>query len=91
VAKVGTHWCCECDYCKVSSCDGTPAHCIFLTDWGEHFNYYQFCNTHKPDAEQDITTYLAAHPDVAVDKSDGAGSVEETLAMWPDFAEVRSG
>jgi hypothetical protein len=61
-------WCCECDYCAHSPCDGTPAGSIFFTD--NNWNYISFCDAHVEAAQRSATAYLAAHPGVAIDHSD---------------------
>lgn len=79
-------WCCECDFCAVSDCDGKGAHVVFLTDNPQTHNYYQFCGHHRSKAEAEITRYLAEHPGVGIDRSNGAGSIALVLEAWPDFA-----
>lgn len=64
-------WCCECDFCAVSPCDGSAAYCVFLTDYAETLDYYQFCGAHIDDADRYIVAHLVAHPGVAIDLDDG--------------------
>lgn len=61
------NWCCECDYCDVSECDGKGAFAIFLTDYPQTFNYYQFCGNHRDSANIAVRGYLGAHPGVLID------------------------
>lgn len=73
MGKANGRYCCDCDHCGLSPCDHTPVWAIFLTDYPESsHNYYMFCDAHMGAACDAMIRYIAEHPGVSVDATDGA-------------------
>ncbi len=84
MGKVDGVWCCYCDFCDESPCDGTGCSTVLFSN----ADFIGSCSVHNTNLDAFIAVYLAEHPSVTITED---SRTEDTADGTLPTTQSRSG